>query len=111
MSCDPEPLRFVRSPQSNSDFTVDWSGALGGVDPIVSSTWTPLEEDGLTVTDSALTDSTTTVWVSGGTAGSEIVGGIYTFGQLATYYHLRNAITTAAGRTDERTITFVTKEL
>lgn len=108
MTC--EPLRFVRSPDSVLDFTVDWSGSLAAGDTITESTWTPVEDDGLTVVQDSLDDTSTTVWLSGGVAGAGLIGGFYPFGADCTYYHMINSIVTAAGRTDERTVVFLTRE-
>lgn len=106
-----EPLRFVRSPDSVLDYTIDWSDWLGVGDVITESTWTAAEESGLTVVTSSISDTTTTVWLSGGVGGTGLVDGFYPFTAKASYYHMINTVTTAGGRTDERTLVLLTKEL
>ena len=78
---------YLKDPAAVLDYQIDWSSWLG-VDTITSSSWTA--STGLTVDSDSNTTTTATVWVSGGTAG--------------TTYQLTNRITTAGGRTDERTI-------
>ena len=73
------------------DYIIDWSDLLAGEgnDTIATSTWTLLTGD---VTIDAETETTTssTVWLSGGTAGTSAL--------------LLCTITTAGARTFERTI-------
>ncbi len=77
--------QFTKDPQATLDYQVDWSDWLGA-DTIATSTWTV--PTGLTKTDESKTDTSATVWLSGGTAGQ-----IYT---------VMNHIVTVGGRTDER---------
>lgn len=74
-----------KDPDDVLDYQIDWSAELG-TDTISTSTWTV--PAGLTKDSDTNTDTTTTVWVSGGTAG--------------TTYALLNKIVTAAGRTYEQ---------
>ncbi len=92
---------FLKDPSAVLDYKFDWkanshgvAGAdgdwLGTTETI--STKTITATTGITVDSSSLTDSNTsvTVWLSGGTAGST--------------YTVACKIVTAAGRTDERSI-------
>ena len=82
------PRSFRQDPAAMLDYVFDWSAWLAG-DTIESSTITaPV---GVTVTSSA-TSTAVTVWVSGGT-----LGGVYP---------VTCHIVTAAGREDDRTLTF-----
>ena len=85
--------QYVKDPQAVLDYQVDWSAWLG-TDTIASSSWTA--ETGITVDSDSHTTTTATAWVSGGTTGER--------------YRLTNHITTAGGRTDERTITIVVRD-
>lgn len=78
---------YVKDPEAVLDYGLDWSAWLNG-DTIAASSWTV--PTGI-VMDSHSYDTThTTVWLSGGTLGAT--------------YALTNRITTAGGRTDDRTI-------
>ena len=84
---------FMKDPNSTLDFAIDWSAWLG-TDTIATATWTV--PTGITkVTDSAST-TVATIWLSGGTAGAQ--------------YDLLCRITTAGGRTDDRTISIYARE-
>jgi uncharacterized phage protein (predicted DNA packaging) len=67
------------------DYQIDWSNELGS-DTISTSTWTV--PSGLTQDSDTKTDTTATIWLSGGTAGAE--------------YTLLNTIVTSGGRTFEQ---------
>lgn len=75
-----------KSVESRLDYTFDWNGAppgpfLGGGETIISSEWTVANNDGsLSVDSNSYTSTTTTIWLSRGTAGKT--------------YTLRNKITT-----------------
>jgi hypothetical protein len=84
---------FVKDPAAVLDYGIDWADWLDG-DTIASSAWTV--DAGLTEDSDSRTATTTTVWLSGGTAGVE--------------YKAVNQIVTAAGRTDERTLTIMVRE-
>lgn len=75
-----------KSPASIFDYTIDWTDELGG-DTIVTSTWAV--DNGLTQDSESETTTTTTIFVSGGVAG--------------TVYQLTNTITSAS-RTYEQSI-------
>lgn len=81
--------QIVKDPQARKDYQFDWSAWLDEAgDTISASTWTPTS--GITVDSSSRTDTHTTVWLSGGTAGQS--------------YEVVNHITTAGGREDDRTL-------
>lgn len=72
---------FSKDPGELLDYTINWAAWLGS-DTITSSSWSV--PSGLTNAGSSFTNSTTTVWLSGGTDDQ-----IYT---------VTNTIQTAAGR-------------
>lgn len=78
-----------------ADYQIDWSAFLG-TDTIATSVWTVTEASGLVVDSSTNTTTTATVWLSGGTAG---------------VYAVANKITTAGGRTYERSARLTVGEL
>lgn len=80
-------MSYIKDPAATLDYGLDWSAWLEG-DTIATSTWTI--PAGLTTADDSNDTTTTTVWLGGGIAG--------------TTYRVTNQITTAGGRTDERTI-------
>lgn len=82
--------RFIKDPDATIDFSVDWTDWLG-TDTIVTSTWTV--PTGLTSVTETNTTKIATIFLSGGTTGSS--------------YEIINRITTAEGRTDDRTLLIV----
>jgi len=84
---------FEKDPNAVLDYVVDWGTWLAG-DTIVTSIWTA--ETGITVVSDTKTATTATVWLSGGTAGSD--------------YNVVNRITTTMGRTDDRTLRIRVRE-
>jgi len=80
-------MKFLKDPSAVLDYTVDWTTWLS-TDVIATSSWTV--PNGLTKGAETKTEKTASIWLSGGTVGQE--------------YTVVNKITTAAGRTDERTI-------
>ena len=90
---------WVKDPDATLDYKFDWKASTNGTG---SSDWLASGETisshtidadtGITVDSSSQTDTNTsvTVWLSGGTAGTE--------------YLVRCEIVTSASRTDERTI-------
>jgi hypothetical protein len=86
-------LSFRKDPNAVLDYLVDWSSWLGE-DTLETSTWiVPAEpSDPPVVQSDGLSTTTTTVWLSGG--------------ELYNDYAFVNRITTAAGRTEDRTVTF-----
>jgi hypothetical protein len=84
---------FSKDPDATLDYKGDWSKWLGG-DTIATSTWDV--PDGITLLSETHDATTVLTWFSGGTAGQK--------------YEVRNRITTAAGRVDDRTIAIKIKE-
>jgi hypothetical protein len=85
----------TKDPNAVLDYQIDWSTWLDG-DTIATSAW--IVETGITVDSDTIHDTTSaTLWLSGGTVGST--------------YECTNRITTAGGRTDDRTIKIKIKEL
>ena len=79
---------WTKDPDENLDFRLDWSDELGE-DAIATSAWVDVDA-GITVGATTNTATTTTIWLSGGTAG--------------TAYEMTNRITTTGGRSYERTV-------
>lgn len=85
-------MAYKKDPDAILDYTFDWAPyLLPTTDTIATATWLP--DAGLTVVSQSHTASTATAFVSGGTAGQSL--------------NLTCRITTAGGRTDDRTITLV----
>lgn len=82
-----------KDPDAVLDYSVDWSAWLD-TDTIATSAWTAAT--GITVDSDTNSTTIATVWLSGGTAGRN--------------YAVTNRITTAAGRTDDRTIIIKVRE-
>lgn len=83
---------LYKSPNDVLDYTYDWTSWIPTGDTINTSTWTA--QSGITVETSpaaTFTNTTTTVWLGAGTAG--------------TAYTLTNQITTTAGRVGQHTET------
>lgn len=78
-----------------ADYAIDWTAFLGA-DTIATSVWSVPAGSGLAVNSSTNTTTLATVWLSGGTAG---------------VYPVTNRITTAGGRTYERSATLTVGEL
>ena len=62
-----------KDPDDVLDYTVDWSTWLGA-DTIVSATWAV--PAGITQDSVAATTTTTTIWLSGGTSGTNYTIGV-----------------------------------
>lgn len=82
------PAVQMKDPDAIVDYTIDWTDWLAG-DTIQTSTWTA--PAGITVSSESETTTKATVFLSGGTAGK--------------VYLVTNRIVTAAGRTEERSLT------
>lgn len=87
--------KFTKDPNAKLDYTIDWSAWLPDGDTIVSMT--PTADAGITIDSSSNTVATSTVWLSGGVAGSS--------------YDVTMHVVTNGGREDDRTITITCKEL
>lgn len=86
-------LRWPRKdPSDVLDYQINWAAALE-TDTIASSVWTA--PSGFTVNSSTFNSTTTTVWLAGGTAG---------------IHSITNRITTAGGRTIERSVELPVEE-
>ena len=85
--------QFTKDPDATLDYEVDWTDWLNG-DTITASAFTV--PTGITLVTQLRTDSKAVVWLSGGTVGSK--------------YDVVNRITTAGGRTDDRTIRIVIQQ-
>ena|SRR5687767_11151656 len=87
---------FVKDPNAVLDYAVSWAAWLAEVsDTLVTSVWSVLT--GTVQIDSDVSNTTVaTVWLTGGAAGEKC--------------SLRNRITTADGRIDDRTIYVKIKE-
>ncbi len=79
--------RFNKDPDAVLDYTINWTKWLGS-DTISVSTWTV--PSGLTEDSDTSGDSSTTIWLSGGTVDAN--------------YNIVNHITTAAGREEDQTL-------
>lgn len=88
-----EKWEAVKDPDGVEDYGFDWSDWLG-TDTISSSIW--IVPTGISNESDTSDTTTTTIWLSGGTSG--------------TSYHLTNRITTAGGRTEDRTGVLKVKE-
>jgi len=88
-------FRATKDANAVLDYTLDWSQWLTTGDNLATSTW--ITAPGLVIDSDVLeADNTTTVWLSGGTAGMT--------------YIVTNRITTTGARTEDRSITvFVTE--
>lgn len=96
---------FIKDPDSTLDYKFDWKAETNGSG---TSDWLAAAETisshtidadtGITVDSSTATDTNTsvTVWLSGGTAGTD--------------YAVRCEIVTNAARTDERTMMIAVQE-
>jgi hypothetical protein len=79
-----------KDPDEKADYQFDWgSKFLGSGETISASTWTL--STGITKFSDTKTTTTATIWLTGGTDGSD--------------YDIANKITTSAGRIFERTAT------
>lgn len=84
---------MLKDPASVLDYKVEWSTWLAD-DTIDTSSWTV--PTGITKDSDTHTTTAATIWLSGGTVGET--------------YKLTNRITTAGGRTDERSFTISIRE-
>lgn len=85
--------KFKKDPQAVLDYVIDWSAWLEE-DTISASEWSA--PDGITVVTDSFTDTTATVWLSGGAVGES--------------YDVTNGISTDGGRDDDRTITILVQQ-
>lgn len=85
---------FTKDPDSTIDFPFNWKAELNG-DTIATSTF--LLPDGLTEVSSSRTTTTTSIFVSGGSAD--------------LIYRITNRVVTDGGRTYDKTINVLVREL
>lgn len=85
-----------KDPVDTLDYLRDWSEWLAEGDTVLSSTWT-VDPDGVVTVRASHTDTTATVWLSGGETGQR--------------YAVTNTVTTAQGRTAERTFYLYVRDL
>jgi hypothetical protein len=93
---------FEKDPAAKKDYLLDWSAWLPTGDTISSSAWAidVAPDASLAIAGSPAPSNTTTTataWLTGGTLGQR--------------YVLRNRITTAGGRTDDRSVGVTVKDL
>jgi hypothetical protein len=86
-------MTFTKDPNAVLDYSIDWTRWLAG-DQIAASEW--IVASGPTKMADSKTATSATVWLSGGTAGQS--------------YIVTNRITTAAGRTEDRSFTIRVEE-
>lgn len=84
------PDSFLKDPDEVESYVRDWTADLDG-DTIATSTW--VVPSGITKDSDSNTTTTATIWLSGGTLDED--------------YALVNRITTAGGRTLDKTLTFL----
>lgn len=95
MTCTSEQSPyFTKDPDAELDYGIDWTAWLVEDDTIATSDW--IVPDDLEKSNPSITDGKTTVWLAGGTVGQT--------------YAVVNRITTAQGRTDDRTLFLVIQE-
>lgn len=82
-------IDFTKAPTDVLDYFFDWSSWLTNADTIISSNWLP--SPGITVNSNAFTDTSTIVWLSGGSDGLP--------------YTVTNRVVTAQGRTKDKAMT------
>lgn len=81
--------KFSKDPDAVLDYKVDWSAWLPEGDTIAATEWTA--DDGIVIDSNTFTDTSATVWLSGGGAEGEV-------------YNVVNHIITAFGREEDQTI-------
>lgn len=88
------PQTFIKDPDAVKDYEIDWTAWLDG-DTIATSLWLT-DAPSVGIGTKTASDTTTTVWISGGILGTTV--------------EVTNRITTAGGRTEDRTLTFTILE-
>ena len=86
-------MTYTKDPNAVLDYTVDWTRWLAA-DQVATSEW--IIPSGLTRMADSKTSTSATVWLSGGNVGQS--------------YTVTNRITTAAGRTEDRSFTIRVEE-
>lgn len=90
--------QYLKDPDADLDYRVDWSQWLAAGETITGSSWTvPVGITQGTGPQAPTFDSTSaTIWLTGGTDGQA--------------YPITNRVTTSAGRVDDRTITITVRQ-
>lgn len=88
-------MAYVKDPSEVKDYAIDWSAHLADSETITTSSW--VVATGLTKDSDSATTTTTTVWLSGGTAGVP--------------YRATNHVVTNQGREFERSFEVNVQEL
>tara|TARA_Y100000310_G_scaffold324866_1_gene387325 strand:- start:14413 stop:14682 length:270 start_codon:yes stop_codon:yes gene_type:complete len=83
-----------KDPDDVLDYSIDWEAALNG-DVLTTSNWS-ISPSGLTVDASSINGDKTIVWLSGGDEGVS--------------YNVTNSITTAGGRSIDRTVSISVRQ-
>ncbi len=86
-------MTFTKDPNAVLDYSIDWTRWLAG-DQLTASEW--IVASGLAKMADSKTATSATIWLSGGTPGQS--------------YSVTNRITTAAGRTEDRSFTIRVEE-
>ena len=86
-------MTFTKDPNAVLDYSIDWTRWLAG-DQIATSEW--IVPSGLTKMADSKTSTSATAWISDGSVGQS--------------YTVTNRITTAAGRTEDRSFTIRVEE-
>jgi len=85
---------FIKDPSARKDYGFDWGTLWLNGDTISASEW--ILPTGITKFDESNTTTDTTIWLTGGTAGTD--------------YLVTNQITTAGGRIEQRSIKIQVRE-
>ena len=88
-------MALTKDPDAVLDYLFDWSAWLADAETILTHTATIVSGDAV-INSSSRTLKTVTVWLSGGTLGTDV--------------ELRCRVTTSQGRTDDRTIVVLIRE-
>jgi len=83
-----------KDPDGVVDYQFDWSDWLASGETISTSAW--IVPTGITEDSDSNTTTTTTIWLSGGTAGA--------------LHEITNRIVTNSSRTEDRTMRILVKE-
>jgi hypothetical protein len=91
------PSEFSKDPDAVLDYEWDWEAWLAGDTIVDHDVDIPADPTGLTLDSDSASTTAVTAWISGGTAGES--------------YTVTCHIVTAAGREDDRSMTFNVEEL
>lgn len=78
-----------KDPDDILDYQLIWTDRLAPADTIATSVWL-IDSGEITIDSDTFTDNTTTIWLSGGTAATNVI--------------LTNRITTAGGRQYDQSV-------